>query len=80
MVTNRCKCKWFTPISLNMIFIDDHPMLSSTVKQTINSNETTKTQTINHRHIFVSCCSMSIKLNSVAKDKKLLILMEYIVS
>ena len=63
-------------ISIN----EQHPIMTTTSKQTINSTETTRTQTLKFRYIFVDCCLTSMKLNSVAKDEKLLMLIEYRVS
>ena len=65
----------YTSISLEITYKLTSFMIAS---QTLNSTETTKTQTINIDHIYKSCCSMFIKLNSVAKDEKLLMLLEYI--
>ena len=67
----------YTPISLEITFKNFTSFMMIT-SQTLNSTETTKTQTININHRLVSCCSMFIKLTSVAKDEKLLMLLEYI--
>ena len=70
----------YTPISFQMKFsLSAIPPFKAYYFKNYSSTETTKTQTININHIFKSCCSMFIELTSVAKDEKLLMLLEYLI-
>jgi len=70
----------YTSISFKMKFLlPPLPPFRAYGVNNYSSTETTKTQTININHIFKSCCSMFIELTSVAKDEKLLMLLEYLI-
>ena len=72
----------YTAISLKMIFLTPLPIpilyTPTKLSMNFNSTETTKIQTINVDHLVVNNCSMSIEINSVAKDEKFLMSLEYI--